>query len=262
MLRKTRATVAEIWAYRAYLKYETLGKLSLRHKGTMLGYLWWVLDPLLFMGIYYLVFGIILRRGTSSYVLFLFSALLPWRWFQTSISEGACSIRSSGRLIKQVYFPKLLTPLSAVLTNTINFTFGLPVLGVFMVIFHADVGWNLAWFPVIVLVQLTFTAGVAFLLADLVVSYRDMENFLTYILQMWFYLSPVFYPARIVPARIRPIFLLNPFVSIMESYRDVVMHNRTPHVLRLSAVMVVSLLMIWLGSWLVLRHQGDYAKVL
>jgi len=263
MARKTgKPILREAWDYRAYLKFETLGKLSLRHKGTYLGYLWWVLDPLLFMCIYYVVFGLILRRGGKAYVLFLFCGLLPWRWFMTSLSEATLSIRGASRMVKQIYFPKVLTPLSSVLSNTMNFFFGLPILFLFMLMFDAELGWNLLLFPVVFLVQFTFTAGLALTLADLNVFFRDTSNLLKYVLQMWFYLSPVLYPIDLVPDNLQPLFRLNPFALIMTGYRDVCIRNQTPDLGGLGVLWGLSLLIVIFGVRQIRAHQGHYAKVL
>lgn len=261
--RKTlRATLLHLYEYRTFLKYQTLGKLKARHRGTYLGYLWWLLDPLLFLAIYYVLFSVIFKRGQKDYILFLFSALLPWRWFSTSLSEATSSVRNSGVLIKRVYFPKVILPLSSIFNHTFNFLFGLTVLGLLMIAYRVPVGVHFLFFPLIALTQITFTAALGVLLADIDVFFKDMGQLLGYILQMWFYLSPGLYPLQMVPPRMRSIFYLNPFTTFFTGYRDVCMYGRWPDIPSLLLWSAGSALVLLFGIRRMANREGHYAKVL
>ncbi|MDY0003643.1 MAG: ABC transporter permease [Polyangia bacterium] len=252
----------ELWTFRVYLKYETLGKIKLRHKGTYLGYLWWVLDPLFLLAIYYFMFKIVLRHGRPNYVLFLFCALLPWRWFSTSASEATLAIRSSAGLIKQVYFPKIIAPLATIFTNTVNFAAGLLILALLMALHKVPLHWSLVCFPLIALIQLIFTVGVGLILADIDVYARDTESLMRHVLNFWFYLSPGLYSIDMVPERLRLIFAMNPFTTFFEAYRDICMYGRWPNFAHLGLWLLLSLGLMFFGAMRMARHQGDYAKVI
>jgi ABC-type polysaccharide/polyol phosphate export permease len=257
-----RGTLQELWQYRVFLKYKCLSKLKLRHTGTVLGYVWWLLDPLLFLGIFYLVFEVILKRGGDNFVLFLFCALLPWRWFTTSVSEATVSVRSAGGLLKQVYYPKVIEPLTSVFTNTVHFLFGLVILAAIMLAMGVRPGWNLLYFPIIAFAQLCFTTGLGMLLAHAMVYFQDTKELLRYVLQMWFYLSPSVYPLERIPQSLRHYMLLNPFAILFQDYRAVIMQDQSPHILPLLTLTAVGLLLTVLGLRVFARGQGHYAKVL
>lgn len=256
------STLRELWDYRVYLKYETLGRIRVRHKDTYLGFVWWVLDPLFFLGIYYFVFGIIFHRGGPQYIVFLFCALLPWRWFVTSVSEACVSIRSAQGLLKQIYFPKLIVPLSSIFTNTVSFLYGLIVLAIILRLFRIVPGWNLLWFPVVVATQFAFSIGLGVILANLNVYMKDTSILLRHVFSIWFYASPGIYSMNMIPEPYRRVLSVNPFAVLFTAYRETLMYDQRPHIRGLSLIFVGSLALIWFGVRQLAKNQGQYAKIL
>jgi len=260
--KSIKSIFIEIWKYKEYLKYETLAKLKIRHKGTYLGYLWWLLDPLLSMGVYVLIVQIIFRSGSPDYPLFVFLALLSWRWFSSTLNEATSSIRIKSSLIKQIYFPKIILPFSVIFANLVNFGFGVLLLAVLLIVFKVDFTVYFLFFPLVILVQLLFTIGLSMIVTHLNVFFKDISNLLIYILQIWFFLSPGIYSPDLVPDNFKFIYSLNPFYTLFNSYRDSIMYAQLPNLLALGIISALSLIIIFIGIKLISRSEGNYAKIL
>jgi len=257
-----RSYLKKIWNYREFVKNDTLAKLKIRHKGTVLGYLWWLLDPLLFMGVYVLIVQIIFKRGGPDYPLFVFLALLPWRWFSSTLNDAANSIRMRERLIKEIYFPKIILPLSFIFANIVNFSFGLILLLVVMIIFKTNLTIYFLFFPIIVFIQLLFTIGLSLIVSHLNVVFKDMGNILRHLLQIWFFLSPGIYSSDLIPDNFKLVYSLNPFYTLFNSYRDSIMYAQIPNLLALGIIFIVSLVLILIGTKIISKNEGSYAKIL
>ena len=188
-----REGIDEILSRRRLVRY--LVQADLRKKGadTLLGNLWWVLDPLLQMVVYVVFVAIILQASTPDYPLFILSAILPWKWFTASINDATTSVVSQERLIKQIQFPKIVLPVAATTAGVVGFGFGLIALGVIMLFFLHRISINLLFIPVIAAVQYVFTLGMALAVASVNVFFRDLGNVLRHLLRLWFYLSPALY---------------------------------------------------------------------
>lgn len=255
----------ELHKYRHYISHETRAILKVRHKRTFFGYLWWMLDPLIFMLIYYILVVVIMQRGDNDYLVFVFLALLPWRWFTSSVNEGVVSIKNRSKLIKQIYFPKVVLPIISIASNTVSFiiAFGLLILLLLILtITGFKIGLAVLFLPFIIIVQLLFTIGITIILSHLNVFYADVENLVKYLLRIWFFLSPGIYSITMIPDKYLPIFRLNPFTLLFESYRDSVIRNIIPNLSGLLILGIISIILIGIGLNLVHKNQGIYAKVL
>ena len=203
----------------------------MKRKGadTLLGNIWWVLDPLLQMVVYVVFVAIILQTPQPDYPLFILSAILPWKWFTSSINDATSSVVSQERLIKQIQFPKIVLPVAATTAGVVGFAFGLIALAVIMLFYLDRVSINLVFIPVIAAVQYVFTLGMALAVSSINVFFRDLGNVLRHILRLWFYLSPALYSLRAAGTQFfqdNPILLdiarANPFAILFESYRAVI----------------------------------------
>jgi ABC-type polysaccharide/polyol phosphate export permease len=221
--------VRELWSRRQLVRYLVQADLKKKGADTLLGNLWWVLDPLLQMLTYVILVTIIFQKQQADYPLFIFAAILPWKWFTSSISDAITSVSSQDRLIKQVHFPKLVLPTAGVAAGIANFAFGLIVLLALLVLWYpSHLSVNLVFIPAIAFVQLVFTAGLGFILAAINVFYRDVGNLSRHVLRLWFYLSPALYGAAtmaILAERHADLFRLmqlNPFYTLFTAYRSVI----------------------------------------
>ena len=190
--------LARLSRYRGLIQSLVARELKARYRGSVLGFFWSFINPLLLLLVYTFVFKYVLPanyKGIDHYELFLFCGLLPWTWFSSSLLESSSVLISGGNLIKKVLFPAEVLPIVTVLANMVHFFFGLPILVVFLIYFDAPIGVvELLWFPVAVLVQLVFTLGCALILSALTVHFRDIRDILGHLITIWFFATPIIYP--------------------------------------------------------------------
>ena len=259
----------EVWSRRRLIRYLVAADLKKKGADTVLGNLWWVIDPLLQMVVYVILVSFIFQRSQPDYPLFLFAALLPWKWFTTSVTDSIGSITSQDRLIRQVQFPKIVLPVAAVGAGIVNFTFGLIPLGALLLLFYHDrASVLIVLLPVMAAVQLVFTLAVSFVVAAANVFFRDVNNLARHLLQLWFYLSPVLYSAKQAQDvttehhTVGTLIALNPFYTLMESYRDVIYDDRLPAWTALGVLLAVSLVLLAVATLIFKRLEPSFAKVL
>ena len=232
------ARLGEVLRYRELIENLVMRDLKVRYKNSVLGFLWSLLNPLLLMLVFTVVFTVMMPNAEiPRFPVFILCALLPWNFFSTAMMSAVNSIVYNGHLIKKVYFPREILPISVVLSSFVNFLLAIPVLFVFLALFRVPFTIWLAYLPVIMVVQIIFVTGVALVLATLNVFYRDTSVILEVVLQAWFFLTPVFYPAEFIPEwhtvlgialPIRRLtYILNLMASIIASYRSV-LYGFTP----------------------------------
>ncbi len=220
-----RTSLQHLFRYRALVQSLVARDLKARYRGSVLGFLWSFLNPLLLLSIYTFVFTVVMpgarSTGPEPYALFLFCGILPWTWFSSSLLDSATVLITGANLIKKVLFPAEVLPIVSVLAGLVHFTFGLPILAAFLAYYRTPVHLpDLLWFPVIVAVQLLLTTGLALLVSALTVHFRDVRDLLQNLLTLWFFATPILYPLSFVPARYRPLIELNPFTHLAVAYQD------------------------------------------
>jgi lipopolysaccharide transport system permease protein len=215
--------------YRGLIQSLVARELKARYRGSVLGFFWSFINPLLLLLIYTFVFAVVMPGarggGTEPYALFMFCGILPWTWFSSSLSEAANVLISGGNLIKKVLFPAEILPIVTVLANMIHFFLGLPILVLFLIYYRAPltVG-ELLWFPVIVFVQFLLTTGLALILAALTVHFRDIRDILSNVLTFWFFATPIIYQMNDAPASGRQFLNFNPFTHLAISYQEILFY--------------------------------------
>ncbi len=264
-----REAVVEVSQRRRLIRY--LVQADIRKKGadTLLGNLWWVLDPLLQMAVYVVLVSVVFDRGGPDYPLFIFAAILPWKWFQSTVQDAITSVTGADRLIRQIQFPKLVLPLASVFAGVVNFVFGLvPLAALILLLYRDRLSVWLVLIPVIAVVQFFFNLALAVGLAALNVFYRDIGNLSRHALRLWFYLSPGLYAIedlRTATAHIPVVgqlLLANPFAILFTAYRDVIYGGRSPDWVGLAALLIASLVLLALTTLLFKRVEPSFAKVL
>src|SRR5256885_9407973 len=190
--------LAQLLRYRGLIQSLVARELKARYRGSVLGFLWSFINPLLLLSIYSFVFTTIMQNNDPRirpFAVFMFCGLLPWTWFSASLSEGTSSLIAGGNLIKKVLFPAEVLPIVSVLANMVHFVLGLAILAAFMIGFHHYPNpAALPWFPVVVVVQLIFTLGLALALSALTAHFRDTRDLLANLLTLWFFATPIIYP--------------------------------------------------------------------
>ncbi len=256
------SVLKELLRRRELIVYLTISQLKQSYQNLALGYLWWFLNPLLWMVVYWLLVVGIFDRGEPNYPLFLLCAIIPWRAFVTSIGQAMTCISGQERLIKQIPFPKAALPLSVVLANTVNLVFGLLVLLAVTLAYGIPLTPYALLLPLVALVQIAFTAGLAFLLSVLAVYFADLQNFMQFFTRIWLYLSPALYAVERVPVRFRTLFMINPFAPIFTSYRDVLMYGRAPDWFWLGVAALLAAAVLIVGFWYFVREEPRIVKVI
>jgi ABC-type polysaccharide/polyol phosphate export permease len=257
--------VRELAERRLLIRYLVSGDLKRTHSDTAFGQLWWILDPLLQMAVYIVLVQIIFRRQIPDYPLFLFAAVLPWKWFTTTLSDSTQSISSRQSLIRQLQFPKLVLPTAAVTAGTVSFGIGLFALAL-VYLFYLDrlSPWVLL-LPVVAVVQYVFTLALGILLSVANAFYRDVQNVMRHVLRLWFYLSPALYALQDVRERSElgyNLLLFNPFTHLFESYRAITWGTTGPSWLGLLAVLLASFVLLAVSISIFKRAEPAFARIL
>ncbi len=216
--------------YRGLVQSLVARELKARYRGSVLGFFWSFVNPLLLLLVYSFVFTVVIPNrveGTQPYSVFMFCGILPWIWFSSSLTDSANVLIGSGNLIKKVLFPAEVLPIVSVLANMVHFFLGLVILIAFLVGYQRMPDpLDLAWFPVVVFVQLLFTTGLALVLAALTVHFRDLKDILTNLLTLWFFSTPIIYPATWPQVQqYKWLFDLNPFTHLAISYQEILFYD-------------------------------------
>ncbi|MCX7521984.1 ABC transporter permease [Microbacterium sp. STN6] len=209
--------------YRHSLWLLTKRDLRVRYATSALGYLWSILDPLLMAAIYFFVFVYIFHRGgvgENPYIVFLLSAMLPWVWFNGSISDSCRAYLREAKLVRSTTIPRTIWVNRIVLSKGIEYVASLPVLAIFAIAFGAPVSWDaLLFYPLAIVLQIALTVGLGFIVAPLVVFFRDLERAVKLILRLMFYGTPIIYAANDVPGGFHKLTMFNPLNGIFSLYR-------------------------------------------
>ena len=250
----------ELYRYRSLTWNLVVRELKSRYRGSMLGFLWSFLNPLLLISVYTLVFSVYLRFNMENYVVHLMSGLLPWIWFSSSVLEASGSILAGGSLIKKILFPAEVLPLVVVITNAINFLLSLPILLLFVLFFDIPIGLSILSLPIVMLVQFVFTVGLAFMFSALCVHYRDIQHLLGNFLTLWFFATPIIYPLKQIPEKFQFTVHLNPIAPLIFAYQDIFYYNRLPSAPQLSVVAVMAIITYTMGSMVFDKFRGTFAE--
>jgi ABC-type polysaccharide/polyol phosphate export permease len=273
-----REGIRDIRSRQRLVRYLVQADVHKRGSDTFLGNLWWVLDPLLQMMVYFVFVTIITTRTQPDYPLFIFSAILPWKWFTAVIGDATASVISQERLIKQIAFPKIVLPVASATAGVVGFLFGLIPLAGLMLLFYSDrISIFLLCIPLIAFVQYVFSMGMAILVAAGNVFFRDLGNVTRHLLRLWFYLSPGLYSLASLdqltifkehPA-LRTLAALNPFAILFEAYRSVIYgHTRpdgppsAPDWISLLILLGASVVLLAVATVIFKRLEPNFAKVL
>lgn len=251
--------------YRGLIQSLVARELKARYRGSVLGFFWSFINPLLLLLIYTFVFKYVMPAavtGADPYPLFMFTGLLPWTWFASSLQESSNVLISGGNLIKKVLFPAEILPIVTVTANMVHFFLALPILVLFLIIYRAPLTFTESiWFPVVVLVQYLFTVGCALFLSALTVHFRDIKDILANILTLWFFGTPIIYPYFNAPAIAKRFLNLNPFAHLAISYQEILFFpGPFGHWRWLVALGIASAAWFLAGYWTFDRLRDSFAE--
>lgn len=251
----------EIVKYREMVFALVRRDLRGRYKGSVLGFLWTFLNPLFQLLVYTLVFSTIMRTGIENYYIFLFVALIPWLFFNTALLGGSTCILSNSDMIKKIYFPREVMPISNVTSGFVNML--LSYLVVFAVLIISGFGINihaLLYLPVVMIIEYVFTLGMVFLVAGITVFFRDLTYILNILVMAWQFLTPVMYSYEMIPEELWPVFDLNPMTAIIEAFRCILYSKSVPSIELLGKSAVIGILFLVVGYWLFGALQKRFAE--
>ena len=258
--------LAALPRYRGLIQTLVVRDLKARYRGSVLGFFWSFINPLLLLLIYNFVFSTVMPgvrpADLEPYALFMFCGILPWTWFSSSLLESSSTLLSGGNLIKKVLFPAEVLPIVTVLANMAHFFLGLPILVAFLVYYRRPLDpLELLWFPVIVAVQLVLTTGLALLLSALTVHFRDLKDLLGNLLTLWFFATPIIYPISQAPDYMRWALNLNPMTHLAISYQEVLFYvGPHGHWRWLMSLALLAVVVFLLGYFVFDRLRDSFAE--
>jgi lipopolysaccharide transport system permease protein len=256
--------LAGVWQYRELLYFLVWRDVKVRYKQTLIGAGWAILQPLMTMAIFTVVFGNFARIPSDGlpYPIFAFTALLPWTYFAHAVGNSSISLVGSSNLINKIYFPRLIILLASVTTPLVDFLISLIVLAGMMAWFRISPGWGILALPVFMMLALFTALAVGLWLSPLNVRFRDIGHTIPFLMQFWMYASPVAYPMSIVPQRWQLLYSLNPMVGVIEGFRWALLGKHRPS---LSALIVsASIVFIFFAVGLIhfKRMERSFADVI
>jgi ABC-type polysaccharide/polyol phosphate export permease len=267
--------LARLTRYRGLIQSLVARELKARYRGSVLGFFWSFINPLLLLTVYSFVFTVVLPSARQDeriepYALFMFVGILPWTWFASSLNESSGVLISSGNLIKKVLFPAEVLPIVTVLANMVHFFFGLVILSGFLIWYQRPLNISeLAVFPLAVAVQLVLTLGFALLLSALTVHFRDIRDILANLLTFWFFATPIIYPYFLFEDPTKPggelwqadMLKLNPFTHLAITYQEILFFNGpVGHLKWLLVLGALSVLFFLFGYFVFDRLRDTFAE--
>lgn len=256
--------VRELWGYRELVYFLAARDISVRYKQTVLGALWALLQPLALMVVFTFLFAVLARipSGDVPYPLFVYVGLVMWQLFARSLTDASASVVSNERLVSKVYFPRLVIPLAAVVGGVIDFVIALGLMGVLMFIYRAPLSPSVWVLPLFVALSLGSALGVGLWFAALNVAYRDVRHTLPFLMQLWFFATPVGYPLSIVPEPWRQLIVVNPLSAVVEGTRWAVLGSAPPPLSVLASSVVITAGLLISGAYYFRRVERTFADVI
>ena len=264
----------DLWRYRELAIKLASKEIKVRYKHPVLGFLWALLVPISMISIFSFIFSVLLKIHNEgvSFVAYISCAMFPWTFFQLAIGSSVTCMVESGSLIKKVYFPRELIPISVVLANLVNFVFSMILLVLFLSFLGGVWSWRLGVLPVVILLHLILTLGLALLVSALHVEFRDMKYIVEILLVLWFYLVPVFYPISLIehyPFPVIFLYFMNPMVGIVSLYRwtllpqyNGLLPDQISWIALVAYTIAVSIAILILGTKLFRRRQTVFADLI
>jgi lipopolysaccharide transport system permease protein len=257
------ARVKELWDYRELLYFLVWRDVKVRYKQTSIGVGWAVIQPLLTMIIFTLVFGRFAKIPSDGlpYPIFSFAALLPWTYFASSLTQSILSVVNNSNLITKVYFPRLMLPIAAVVCGLVDFSIAFVFLVGMMIWYGIVPGLGILFVPVFVFLTMLSALSVSLWLSAINVRYRDVGQAIPFLVQIWMFASPVAYPASVVPEKWRLLYNLNPMAGVIEGFRWALFGKQTPDVLAIVISIAVVLALLVSGIVFFKRMEETFADV-
>ncbi len=251
------------WIYlRDLLRELVVRDMKLRYKRSILGIAWSLLNPLAQLLVFHFIFSLVLPLNIPNYSAFLFSGILVWTWFQTSLFTATGAIVDNPDLIRRPGFPMAILPVVTVMTHLIHFLLALPILLLFLLLSGTQFTSAILTLPLVIVLQFLLTLSLAYLVAAIHVTFRDTQYLLGIFLLLGFYLSPIFYETSLIPGRYQLFYRLNPMVGLVDAYRAILMRGELPNHLPLLALGGLAVGVLWFGYKVFMRSSYRFVEEL
>ncbi len=250
----------ELYQYRELFKTNVKKEIRGKYKGSFLGILWSFINPLLMVLVYAIVFPYIMKIETENYLIFLICGVIPWSYFVNSLNQGTTTISNNANLIKKVYFPREILPISVVSSTTVNFLISCIIILLFVLFGGVGLSWHLVFLPLILLVQYILTLGFVFMLSAFNVYVKDVEYIVNFLTMLMFYATPVLYTTELFSGAILWLFRLNPMAHIINAYRDVFYLHNVPNIGNLMILLGISLIVLLVGYNVFKKLEKRFAE--
>lgn len=254
--------IKELYDYRELLKSNIRKDIRGRYKASVLGVLWSFINPLLTVLVYAIVFPYLMRSTAENYIVYLVTGIIPWTFFQTVLNQCLTCIKSNAGIIKKVYFPRVILPISAMCSGIINFFISCLIILVFCVVWNVGISWHIILVPLIALIEGLFALGLGMALGAMDAYLQDLEYIVNFITQLLFYGTPIVYELSQFSSQSVLSFLirLNPMTTIMNSYRDVFLYHQIPDLGALAIVGVFTIVVVLIGYVIFTKLEIGFAE--
>lgn len=250
------------------LRLLVLRDLKVRYAGSLLGYLWTVLDPLMMAGVYWFVFSYVLHRGAigkEPYIIFLLAGMLPWQWARGVITDSSRAITAEAKLVRSAGIPREIWVMRLVGSQFLEYAFALPILAAFMLVLHKGISWTVFIdYPLAILITATMVFSIGLVLAPLSVLYRDLVRVVRVVLRVLFYFSPIIYSTDVARRRMHgslySVYEFNPFVGLLQLYRKPIFPDEFVSWVPVAKSVAAALVFLGIGVWVFRRLQGTVLK--
>lgn len=254
--------IQEIYQYRTMLFNLVKKDLLTRYKGSILGFMWTFINPLLQLVVYSVVFSVIMRIQVENYSTYLFVAFIPWFFVATSISAGSSCVLSNSNLVQKIYFPRVVIPLGTVISAFVNMLLSMVI--VFIAVIYSGIGLSNTIFllPIVMIIQFFFVLGLVLIFSAINVYFRDLQHILDIVVMAWFYITPIVYTPEMVPEDLSWLLAVNPMTGIIDAYRSILYYKEIPEFATLILATLFGLISTFLGIIIFQKLQKGFAEEL
>ena len=254
--------IKDLYAYRELLKTNITKDVGGKYKHSFLGVLWSFLNPLLQIAVYALVFQVILKSNIENYTVYLCCGLIPWQYFYNVVIRGAAVMVDNGNIIKKVYFPREILPISLVASEGVNFLIATIIILGFVIFGGIGLSWNILWYFLILLIQFIVSIGISLIVSSLTVYFRDLLHLLGVFMQLLFYATPIVYSMEAVPANFRWLLRLNPMSYLIDGYRAIFYNKTMPNFRELLIAFIMGIVLCVAGYFVFKKLEKRFAEEL
>lgn len=251
-----------LYEYRELLKTSIKKDIRGKYKSSILGVIWSFLNPLLQLAVYAIVFPLIMKSNIPNYTVFVCCGLIPWTFFSTAISRTSFVMIENANIIKKVYFPREILPISIVTSEMVNFIISTVIILAFVMAYGIGFSWYIVFYPVILIIQYILLIGISLLVSSITVYIRDLQHFIGILLQLLFYATPIVYGLDIIPESFRWILKINPMSYIIDGYRSIFYYQKMPDFVGFGIVLAISVILCIIGYLVFNKLQKRFAEEL